>query len=245
MTDVFSEADRKQLEQELKKQEDGLVADFSGTKSVLDDGLKLIEKAKRAIDARCKVDAEIAIIALKARMAQGHKSKELLEEEQPKHLSLFWKLFLYDFLFLLIALAIGWLVVFGPVQLLKPPDDKLPPVWLASWLFLGFAAGMLGGVLISLYGLVKHGTAGDFDRSFIKWYWCKPLIGALSGSIAALPFLGGLFIFDVSNRVPILVTSIASVSMLAGFYERFFLQLIDRLGQVILTPGESKENSAK
>lgn len=245
MPDSMTDTEKQRLEQELKKCEEGLIADFSGTKSVLDDGLKLIEKAKKAIDAKCKVDAEIAIIALKARMAQGQKSKELLEEGQSKRLSLFWKLYLYDFLFLLIALAIGWLVVFGPIQLQKPPDENLPPVWLASWLLLGFAAGMLGGVLISLYGLVKHGTAGDFDHSFIKWYWCKPLIGALSGSIAALPFLGGLFIFNVSDRVPILVTSIASVSMLAGFYERFFLQLIDRLGQVILTPGESTENTGK
>jgi hypothetical protein len=144
-----------------------------------------------------------------------------------------------------VALAIGWLVIFGPCKLEKPPDQNLPPAWLASWFLLGFAAGMLGGVLISLYGLVKHSTAGDFDRSYVKWYWSKPLIGALSGSIAALPFLGGLFIFDVSSRVPIMVASIASVSILAGFYERFFLKLIDRLGEVILAPGESKKDTGK
>lgn len=244
MPDSMTDIEKQRLEQELKKCEDGLIADFSGTKSVLDDGLKLIEKAKKSIDANCKVDAEVAIIALKARMAQGRQSRELLQKE-PKHFSFFWRVYLYDLLFLLVALAIGWLVIFGPVKLEMRPSDNLPPVWLVSWFLLGFASGMLGGVLISLYGMVKHGMAGDFDRNSIQWYWCKPLVGALSGSVAALPFLGGLFIFSVSNSTPILVTSIASVSFLAGFYERYFLKLIDRLGEVILSPGERKENAEK
>jgi hypothetical protein len=243
LQDHTDEVGKEQLEHELKEHEDKLIHDFSDIKSVIDDGLQLIEKAKRAVEEKRFVDADIAIVTLKTRMEQARQSKELLEDKQSRRLSLFWRIFLYDFLFLLVALAIGWLVIFGPCKLDKPPDQNLPPVWLASWFLLGFAGGMLGGVLISLYGLVKHVTEGDFSRSFVKWYWCKPFIGALSGSIAALPFLGGLFIFDVSSRVPIMVASIASVSILAGFYERFFLKLIDRLGEVILAPGESKRGT--
>jgi hypothetical protein len=174
-------------------------------------------------------------------MAQCEGSNKLLRSEQPKHFTLFWRIFLYNLMFLLIALAIGWLVIFGPFKIHGKPDETLPPVWLASWFLLAFAAGLLGAVLISLYGLVKHYTAGNLDRSYVIWYWCKPFIGALSGAVAAIPFLGGIFIFNISDRTPIMVTSIASVAFLAGFYERYFLKLIDRLGEVVLAPGDKKD----
>lgn len=141
------------------------------------------------------------------------------------------------------SLAIGWLVIAGPWQLKQLPDDKLPALWLMSWFLLGFASGMLGGTLISLYGLVRHSAAGDFDQSYVIWYWCKPFIAAMSGSVAALPFVAGLFVFDVGTRAQVLVASVASVSVLAGFYERFFLRLVDRIGQVVLSPGENQANS--
>jgi hypothetical protein len=88
---------REQLEHELKEHEDKLIRDFSDIKSVLDDSLRLIEKAKRAIGEKRLVDADIAVIALKTRMEQARQSKELLEDKQSTRFSLFWRIFLYDF----------------------------------------------------------------------------------------------------------------------------------------------------
>lgn len=240
MQESNENANIQAAKQELADAETDLLENNSDNKLVLDDCLKLISDSRKALSTGQLDDYHDTIVKLKARIAQAKMSKNLLQSGRP---SLFWRIFLWDLLFVVLALALGWLIIFGPLQLQKLPDQTLPPTWLASWFLLGFASGMLGGTLISFYGLVQHSAAGDFEGSYVIWYWCKPFIAALSGSVAALPFVAGLFIFDIGTRAQILVASITSVSILAGFYERFFLRLIDRLGEVILSPGDTQKKN--
>jgi hypothetical protein len=119
--------------------------------------------------------------------------------------------------------------------------EKVIPLPIVYWIVLGFSAGILGGVVIGLFGLVYHGVQGDFSKDYLPWYWLKPLKGGLAGAVAVLPFLAGLAVFqiDTTTQVQTAVAYIAIVSFLVGYCERNFLQLMDRIGTIIFKPSDS------
>ncbi len=123
----------------------------------------------------------------------------------------------------------------------KKTAEKVIPLPIVYWLVLGFSAGMLGGVVIGLFGLVYHGVQGDFSKDYLPWYWLKPLKGGLAGAVAVLPFLAGLAVFQIDNatQVQTAVAYIAIASFLVGYCERNFLQLMDRIGTIIFKPSDS------
>jgi hypothetical protein len=255
--------EKKQLLEDLDKDDPELhkkdfIKFFSSSIMVKADGLRLIKKAEKAKKDKDTVGETIAHMELRMRMLQALRSDEIIDGKVWKGISVFWMIIFLDLFFILVSLFIGYLVIFGlpssqpaspfhfqPIQVSQPPGEKLPPFWLAGWFLLALTSGMLGGVLASLYGLSRHSSQADFDDYFIKWYWCKPLIGALSGAVAALPFFAGLFIFNIKEGTSVMVASIATVSIIAGFCERFFLKLIERVGEVVLGPGDTSKTEAK
>jgi hypothetical protein len=126
--------------------------------------------------------------------------------------------------------AVLWLlfVLIAGLQLRRMELDA----W-GSFLF-GFAywryllMGALGGVTIVIWGLIKHATDLDFDTHYAAWYYFKPILGAVMGLLAVLIILGG-FLAIQGKTTPGSTLPLYIVAFLAGFRERFSIQIIDRV----------------
>lgn len=89
--------------------------------------------------------------------------------------------------------------------------------------------GAVGGTTTVFWGLIKHRIELDFDRIYVMWYILKPILGAITGVVSVLIVKAGLWSMQgpealVKNDLPLFV-----IAFLAGFSERFFIQLIDRV----------------
>lgn len=96
----------------------------------------------------------------------------------------------------------------------------------AYWRYL--LMGALGGVTIVIWGLIKHATDLDFDTHYAAWYYFKPILGAVMGLLAVLIILGG-FLAIQGKTTPGSTLPLYIVAFLAGFSERFSIQIIDRV----------------
>lgn len=116
----------------------------------------------------------------------------------------------------------------------------------ASEMFFGFSywryllMGALGGIVIAIWGLISHTADLDFDRRFSVWYWFKPVLGAVMGLVAVVTAQAGLFAIQgeashqPSNNGKMVLYILA---FLAGFSERFFIGIIDRVMTALLNSG--------
>ncbi|MDX6717784.1 MAG: hypothetical protein QOJ63_38 [Solirubrobacteraceae bacterium] len=138
----------------------------------------------------------------------------------------------------LFALEIAYLVILlGTFVLFKTSDgvrDALPsrlgplPVEV-PWF------GALGGALISLTGMFEHRSS--WDHSYKYWHYSRPLVGAIIGS------LGALLIFVLSDTASAgaattTVTAFDVIAFLVGYREESFRELIKRVTDLLLKPGE-------
>jgi hypothetical protein len=94
--------------------------------------------------------------------------------------------------------------------------------------------GALGGVTVMIWGMVRHTTELDFDTNYASWYFFKPILGALAGLMSALVILGGFWAIQAKSSTqeglaPINPLPLYIVAFLAGFSERFFIRLLDRV----------------
>jgi len=111
--------------------------------------------------------------------------------------------------------------------------------------------GALGAVLISLGGIFKHAgvrakNAGpdpdDWDRSYWPWHWSRPLVGANLGIVSFIIFQSGLLAVG-STPAPTGATAPQNllyyvIAFVVGYREESFRELIKRVADVILRPGE-------
>ena len=109
--------------------------------------------------------------------------------------------------------------------------------------------GALGGVTIAIFGIYEHMRKRDFDVSYKLWYICKPIIGGIFGWIAYLIYFAGIVSVqgygkDGTNLDIKTPEVIYLISFLAGFSERFFLRLIDKLMSVLTSYENKPENGA-
>jgi len=101
--------------------------------------------------------------------------------------------------------------------------------------------GALGGTTIAWWGIVKHTILLDFDDQYKAWYWFKPLLGAIFGMVSVIIIKWGLISLHVQPDATIQNTEVLHIiAFLAGFSERFFLRLIDRV-MTALFGGEREE----
>lgn len=155
-----------------------------------------------------------------------------------KNFSLAWRLLVVEGFYLLVVIALGYLVE-------RYPDYSL---WKNLVGYNARAAwfGALGGITIGVYGIYTHISAKDFDPSFKLWYICKPVMGAIFGWFVFLVYYVGV-ITAVPNQgdkaldfqKPQLAYVIA---FLAGFSERFTIKTIDRF-MTVLTGGDDKNKN--
>lgn len=97
--------------------------------------------------------------------------------------------------------------------------------------------GALGGVLISLAGVFEH--EHDWDDDFWPWHVARPLIGASVGMISFLIFkTGALAVGPTGNAAEASSNLLyCLIAFVVGYREETFRELIKRLADVLLTPG--------
>jgi len=105
--------------------------------------------------------------------------------------------------------------------------------------------GALGGTTIAFWGIVKHTILLDFDDQFTLWYWFKPPLGAIFGLFSVIMVKAGLLSLQMGNANSAEVNTLPLhvIAFLAGFSERFFIRLIDRVMTALFGgEGESQQS---
>jgi hypothetical protein len=94
--------------------------------------------------------------------------------------------------------------------------------------------GATGAVIASLYGIFVHNNA--WDTSYNYWHYCRPLFGAVTGSIGALIYL---ILLNLGNKNAIKIDSLTfyAVAFVLGFADRSFMQMLQNVTSVIIKPG--------
>ena len=158
-------------------------------------------------------------------------------EASIKAMPLAWELLAIETFYLLVILALGYLV------------KRYPDYWLwtqlvgnsskAAWF------GALGGVTIGIYGLYTHVSAKNFDASFKLWYLCKPVMGAIFGWFVYLVYYVGVVSAQANGTGSVGINNpelAFLIAFLAGFSERFTIKTIDRF-MTVLTVGEDPKKT--
>jgi hypothetical protein len=116
---------------------------------------------------------------------------------------------------------------------------RFPNFWLWQGMLNQYVKaawfGALGGVAVALYGLYSHVQVRDFDSRFTLWYLCKPVMGSIFGWFVYFVYFLGLISaqgVDAKINTPAVPYAIA---FLAGFSERFTVQIIDKVMEVLTT----------
>ncbi|MFD2081339.1 hypothetical protein SAMN05421678_12614 [Actinopolymorpha cephalotaxi] len=121
-----------------------------------------------------------------------------------------------------------------------PPSyswDHVVPLWV-PW------AGALGGSTISVVGVVSHSREWD-GLGFAYWHLARPILGMITGSVAVLVLLFVLkgIAPDVipasdENYTPGGTAVLFVIAFVVGYREETFRELVKRVVDVLLGPGE-------
>lgn len=146
--------------------------------------------------------------------------------------------FILALLYLTVILAIG-LIFFVKRDLLFFVPDAFGSVPVGVPWF-----GALGAVLISLTGVFEH--EHDWDASYWPWHVARPLIGVALGVVSVLIMQAGVLAVG-STPIPNQTTKPIPTNLLyyleaflVGYREETFRELIKRLVDIILAPGNVK-----
>jgi len=94
--------------------------------------------------------------------------------------------------------------------------------------------GATGAVMVSLYGIFVYNQ--EWNTSYNYWHYCRPLFGAVTGSIGALMYLVLLHLGS-SSRVKVDPLTFYVVAFVLGFADKSFMQLLKGVTTVIVKPG--------
>jgi hypothetical protein len=94
--------------------------------------------------------------------------------------------------------------------------------------------GAVGAVVGSLFGIFNHNK--QWKMSYNYWHYCRPLFGAVTGSIGALLYLV-LLILGTTDQVKIQDVTFYAVAFVFGFADKSFIQLVQNVTAVIIKPG--------
>ncbi len=105
----------------------------------------------------------------------------------------------------------------------------IPPGYEGIWEPIMW--GGLGGVCGIFYSLYWHvAIKRDFDRQYVMWYLVQPLLGSMIGMIVYMIVTVG-FLTIQGTPTPANPLFMYLLAFIAGFRQRFFLELIDRIVQ--------------
>jgi hypothetical protein len=91
-----------------------------------------------------------------------------------------------------------------------------------------------GAVIASLYGIFVHNKA--WDPSYNYWHYCRPIFGAVTGSVGALIYL---VLLNLGSKSAVKVDSLTFyvVAFVFGFADKSFMQMLQNVTSVIIKPG--------
>jgi len=149
---------------------------------------------------------------------------------------------IYQSVVALCLLLLIWYFTFGAGHSIHFSWDTVLPVYVP-------VGGALGGCFVSLVGIAMHTIDWNSSR-FGYWHILRPLLGMLSGSVSVLVLL---FVLKgvAPNVVPATDTPFTSsgiavlfvLSFIVGYREETFRDLVRRVVDVILGPGDVNANS--
>ena len=158
-----------------------------------------------------------------------------------------WFTFFYEALWIL---ALGAAIIFAPsVAAWVESIVGGPTVWISVPDLWNTAAwGSVGGVLGALYSLYWHAAkAQDFDKQYMMWYIVQPVIGIIIGAMVYVIFGGGFMTATGVTAsgdqaaVPLFKYAVACI---AGFRQRFILEVVDRIIQLLTSGFEQNDQPA-
>jgi hypothetical protein len=97
--------------------------------------------------------------------------------------------------------------------------------------------GAVGAVIGSLFGIFNHNK--QWKMSYNYWHYCRPLFGAVTGSIGALLYLV-LLILGTTNQVKVQSVTFYAAAFVFGFADKSFIQLVQNVTAVIIKPGNQQ-----
>jgi hypothetical protein len=158
-----------------------------------------------------------------------------------------WATFLFEVLWLL---GTGAAILFAPVVVgwIESVLGELPSFIVIGDLWNTSVWGSVGGVMGALYSLYWHAAhKKDFDKQYIMWYIVQPVIGVIIGAAIYIFFGAGLINVigeSASGAQTPLDLFPYAVAWLAGFRQRFILELVDRFIQYLTRGTEQQEQAA-
>ncbi len=97
--------------------------------------------------------------------------------------------------------------------------------------------GAIGAEIGSLYGIFVHNQ--KWDTSYNYWHYCRPLFGAITGSIGALIYYVLLKLGTTSSTVSVDRTTFYVAAFIFGFADKSFTQMVQNVTSVIVKPGKT------
>jgi hypothetical protein len=96
--------------------------------------------------------------------------------------------------------------------------------------------GATGAVIASLYGIFVYNQ--KWDSSYNYWHYCRPLFGAITGSIGAAIYL---ILLNLGSKSAIKVDDLTFyvVAFVLGFADKSFMQMLQNVTNVIIKPGST------
>jgi len=161
-----------------------------------------------------------------------------------------WYLFPLELAYLLALGALAyWYAVprtieIGPVALpllreMMPPIIAGVPVSV-PWF------GALGAVLIGLYGIFDH-SHRDWQRALNKWHVARPFTGAVLGTVGFILFAAVIRATGVTATPQDSLSKLVyfAIAFVVGFREETFRELIKRVADMIVGPGQQWVSAPK
>jgi hypothetical protein len=133
--------------------------------------------------------------------------------------------------YLLVLLILGVLFALGGLSFV--PESFGPVPVGVPWF------GAVGAVLISLTGVFEHEQ--DWDPNHWPWHVARPLIGASLGVVSMLILKAGvLAVGSTPNPGQSIPPNLLYyvIAFVVGYREETFRELIKRVADIILTPGD-------
>jgi hypothetical protein len=98
--------------------------------------------------------------------------------------------------------------------------------------------GAAGGWLISSQGIFRYNS--EWRRSYDYWHYVRPVLGALIGTLGCLVFI---VLNDAATKEHVATNAVFYdvVALAVGYREKSFRQLIAKLFDTIILPGEKEE----
>ncbi|MGC8826137.1 MAG: hypothetical protein ACP5TV_03935 [Anaerolineae bacterium] len=94
--------------------------------------------------------------------------------------------------------------------------------------------GGIGGVVGALYSLYWHvAEQQDFDRQYNMWYVVQPVMGAMLGAFIYLIVVSGMLAMSINIQTVSSSWFPSALACLCGFRQKFILELLDKLVEVI------------